>query len=240
MHSAGVAWRGWSTRVRMSVAVLLLLVVAVGVTAMTVPAVAAWDRAGVETVAGLRTPGLTPVMETVSSLASAPVMLTGVVVVAAVHAGWTRRPSAGVRLVLVVGVGWAVVMALKPVFGRDRPGVALADSAALEPLVVDTVGASYPSGHTALATGLALGLAWGARHLAAGLRVATVLAGMLVVGLVGLSRVYLGVHYPSDVLGAVLTVTATTLLLTGILSGPRPPGRTATSEPAAGSAMLGP
>jgi membrane-associated phospholipid phosphatase len=238
-RGTGVGWRGWSLPVWVGAVGLLVLVGVLGVVAMTVPGVADWDRAGVEAVARLRTDSLTPVMRTVTFLASAPVMLTGVALAAGVLAVRTHRLSGAVRLVLVVAVGWASVMALKPVFGRERPSVAMADVLQVEPLVAEPVGASYPSGHTALATGLALALVWACRYAPAVTRWAVTAGGVLLVLVVGLSRVYLGVHYPTDVVGAVMTVGATTLLLTGLLRGPLRARQPAAGGQAAGSAMLG-
>ena len=82
---------------------------------------------------------------------------------------------------------------LKEVVARPRPGGGL----------VDTTGSSYPSGHAAhsvfylwLAATIVLrlrpGMARGAAVLA---------AGFALTALIGLSRVYLGVHYLSDVSG---------------------------------------
>jgi membrane-associated phospholipid phosphatase len=80
--------------------------------------------------------------------------------------------------------------ATKQLFGRERP--ALWASPATE------ASFSFPSGHTmgsmALATSLVV-LAWPTR-----VRWLVVAAGALLVLLVSASRVYLGVHYPSDVL----------------------------------------
>jgi len=72
-----------------------------------------------------------------------------------------------------------------------------------------TLGLSFPSGH-AMATfclvGVIIWFAWANPRPV--LRGATVVAGTAFVVAVGFSRVYLGVHYPSDVLGGWLASTA--------------------------------
>lgn len=78
--------------------------------------------------------------------------------------------------------------------------------------VPDVVGSdhrSFPSGHAtaSMALAIAAGLAlWNTR-----LRWPTIVAGAVLVAGVGLSRVYFGVHYPSDIIGgwclAVICVT---------------------------------
>ena len=63
---------------------------------------------------------------------------------------------------------------------------------------------SFPSGHamgSIIGIGMllyVLGLYW---HPGRAVRVTTMLLGIVVVVLIGVSRIYLGVHYPSDVLG---------------------------------------
>ena len=69
---------------------------------------------------------------------------------------------------------------------------------------------SFPSGHAAAAT-LFYGFlcVYIVSHVESlGLRVAAVLAGITMVLLVAFSRMYLGVHYPSDVLAAISASTA--------------------------------
>lgn len=69
--------------------------------------------------------------------------------------------------------------------------------------VIGASGFSFPSGHTvnsAASYGLLAVIAWRSR-LPVAVRSLAVAAGMVLPFLVGLSRIALGVHYPSDVLG---------------------------------------
>jgi len=102
------------------------------------------------------------------------------------------------NLLLVVGAtagGFLLMMALKRFFDRPRPTV-------VPPLVTETT-PSFPSGHAMMSAVVYLTLGTLIAQLCARSweRVYVMgVAGVLVV-LVGLTRVYLGVHYPSDVLG---------------------------------------
>jgi undecaprenyl-diphosphatase len=86
-----------------------------------------------------------------------------------------------------------LVALLKLAFARARPeGAILAASE----------GFSFPSGHTAAAATLACALVWmGMRRWRHRGLVALLVAGTLWVALMAASRVTLGVHYLSDVLG---------------------------------------
>jgi undecaprenyl-diphosphatase len=113
-------------------------------------------------------------------------------------AGWLllkRRRSAALWLVLWSAGATLLNAVLKTLFARARPDV-------VDHLVV-VVTHSFPSGHALMSAAIYLMLVAlpardlaqpGSRRFLAGLAVLLTL-------LVGSSRVYLGVHWPSDVLG---------------------------------------
>ena len=149
-------------------------------------------------------PGLTAVMAW-ASLYGGPVVLIPAALAAAVaflvH-GWRR----GALLVVLTVAGAALLnWLLKMSFGRARPE-AFFDY----PLPVSP---SFPSGHALYAASIFGGLAalLTARLKHGPLRVVVWSAAAFLILLVGFSRVYLGVHYPSDVLAgysiAVIWVT---------------------------------
>jgi len=105
-------------------------------------------------------------------------------------------------LALAVGGGMLLNTALKFAFHRGRP--------VWEDPLITIATPSFPSGHAAAAT-LFYGFlcVYIVSHVESlGLRVAAVLAGITMVLLVAFSRMYLGVHYPSDVLAAISASTA--------------------------------
>ena len=108
--------------------------------------------------------------------------------------GW--RLSATLLLVSTTG-GSLLTAVLKAGFGRARPELFESGYTASS--------YSFPSGHATVAVGfygtLTLILAYRLRGFA---RWAVVAGGVLLVFLIGFSRLYLGVHYPTDVLAGFL------------------------------------
>jgi membrane-associated phospholipid phosphatase len=94
------------------------------------------------------------------------------------------------------GATWAVGQALKRVYARPRPYQAFGDSRLLVP---EPRGAAWPSTHPAV---LLAFLTVATRNLDTARAVRVVAGGLA--GTVALSRVYLGVHFPSDVVGGLL------------------------------------
>jgi undecaprenyl-diphosphatase len=108
---------------------------------------------------------------------------------------------------------------LKDLVGRPRPQFA-GGGARYETL-------SYPSGHSsgvATLVTVALVLAW--PRLTRSARRVWLTAGVALVLLVGLTRIWLGVHYPSDVIGG-WAIGVGWSLLTALAFGALPGGRAA-------------
>ena len=97
-----------------------------------------------------------------------------------------------------VAASWTVAEGAKYLFNRTRPFLWDTEIA---PLIKTPSSSSFPSGHSATAAAGAITLS----VLYPPFAPALVLAGLLVV----LSRVYLGVHFPFDVLAGISIGTAT-------------------------------
>ena len=152
-----------------------------------------WDEPGATWVRGLDAPGFGTFMEVVSWPGDYTVATVSYVVLLLLALRWGGWPWA----VYVAAAGLLDISneGAKALVGRPRPN----------PLEPGEAG-SFPSGHTVHSV-LYLGVVWSLvaprlperRHRQA-------LAALFVVGvlLTGLSRIYLGRHWPSDVLGGML------------------------------------
>jgi undecaprenyl-diphosphatase len=107
-----------------------------------------------------------------------------------------RDRYTAVQVALCVVGGMLTNTGLKNIFDRTRPH--------FDPALAQAYGYSFPSGHVTAATllyGSLMLLAW--RQIPARpARIAVVVALFFLVQLIALSRMYLGVHYLTDVLAA--------------------------------------
>lgn len=104
------------------------------------------------------------------------------------------RRAMSILVVLAIGTGLGLSTLLKQGFDRPRPD--------LVPHATQVYTASFPSGHALISavTFLTLGALLARTQARWRLKVYVLLAAVLLTGAVGTSRVYLGVHWPSDVL----------------------------------------
>ena len=133
----------------------------------------------------------------ISALGSASVLGLVVAAVAGFLLLQGLRRTAGFIVVARVG-GWLLNSFLKELFQRPRPGVV--------PHLSEVLTLSFPSGHAM--TSAVVYLTLGALLMRLADRRATKIycmaCAMVIAGLVGATRVYLGVHYPTDVLAGWL------------------------------------
>jgi undecaprenyl-diphosphatase len=112
----------------------------------------------------------------------------------AVYLFLCRRWTALALLAAAAGGGLLLSLLLKDLFHRDRPTVVKQLS------IVDTT--SFPSGHSmnSAIIYLTLGTLLARVTPGRGLKIYFISLALLLTFLVGASRVYMGVHYPTDVL----------------------------------------
>jgi len=155
----------------------------------------AFDARAADVVHAVRGPLMTPLFYGITVLANTgPVVFvtaTAVVVLAV-----RRRFASALLVFAVVAGGEAISTTLKRTIARQRPP-------AVDALIGLPADLSFPSGH-ALAAMLLYGvIAFLLARAAAtrARRLAITSAAAVLVFMVGASRVYLGVHWPSDVVG---------------------------------------
>ncbi len=153
-----------------------------------------FDTSVIGFVQGLEAPWLTTVMKIVTWIGSgsvvAPIAVIGFIVLYFVlH----YRQQAFLLVVVIAG---SVIFnsVLKNYFKRERPEIHR---------IMDANGFSFPSGHSMMAFALYAIIAYIAWRNVKTVtsRVVLVLFTTFMIIMIGTSRIYLGVHYPSDIVG---------------------------------------
>lgn len=107
--------------------------------------------------------------------------------------GSSKNKVIGVEALVSLGISQIIVHSLKKILSRERPYNILKH---LNTFGIDLSDYSFPSGHTtasfSLATTLALNIP----------RISIIMIFLALV--IGMSRIYLGVHYPTDVAAGII------------------------------------
>ena len=110
--------------------------------------------------------------------------------------------------VLIMGSAFitvAINYLLKYIFMRSRP---------FDLMIIEETGFSFPSGHAMVSIGFYGYIIYVIRHLNIDIKykkIITILIGLLIL-FIGTSRIYLGVHYPTDIIAGYSCATALLIL----------------------------
>ena len=117
-------------------------------------------------------------------------------------------------LAVTILSGWVVNTLIKALVGRPRPTIVSH--------LAEASGSSFPSGHSFNSAVVYMGIALALAALSArrGVRWSLIAGAAALTALIALSRVWLGVHYPSDVLAGWLGGMAWALTASALLYRP--------------------
>jgi undecaprenyl-diphosphatase len=170
-----------------------------------------WDEQILLSVEQLRSPLLNIMMVDVTALGGlALTIVFGLL--AAVLFLMTRDRAGAIHLVLTAGGGFYISMLTKGLVERPRPNII--------PQLIHASGFSYPSGHSITTSAVYLTMAiLACRHFeGTSKRITLIGLAVVMITLVSFSRVYLGVHYPSDTLSGALIGSSWALLVAALFS----------------------
>jgi undecaprenyl-diphosphatase len=175
---------------------------------------------------GLAPRGPKFLVESVRDLTSlGGVLLRNVIAIGAVTALlFLRLRREAMLLALTVAGAWVVEGAIKGLVGRPRPEIV--------PHLTDAGGASFPSGHAfnSAVVYIAIALAFASLSARESVRLTIIGSAIVLSLLVAWTRVWLGVHFPSDVVAGWLGGAGWAFLAAALLQ--RPADAAADSETA--------
>ena len=202
-------------------AMLCLAVIFLGITFLVVTGrLSGLESSVYASLAHLQTPWMTSVMTFITGIGS-PVTITALALILLLVPPTRRQYGLPIAVGSIVG---AVVMYLiKQLIARGRPDVLR--------LVVES-GYSYPSGHTLASTVvfMIILLVVFRQHKDLRTRLPVLVVCVLIPILIGISRIYLGVHYAGDVIGSFTAGLLVALFADTMFNRPKTPQPAERSE----------
>ena len=166
-----------------------------------------FDNAIIQFVQGMEAPWLTNIMRVFTEVGSTKTVL----VICAITIGlllYVRHGAQTILFTVVIGGTIILNVLLKLFFQRARPDFNR---------LIEISGYSFPSGHTMMAASLYVILAvilW--RNTRQLLRAFVVAGAVFMIFMICISRIYLGVHFPSDIVGGLTASTFWVILATSV------------------------
>ena len=158
--------------------------------------------------AALRSPGLTGIMKVLSHMAGPPVLIIGSLLLSIL----IRQRQKWLSIFLNLSISVTLNLGLKQIYARPRPAIITA--------LVTESGFSFPSGHSmgsAAFYGFIIYLI-AQSDLKPAIKRAVSAMIVALIGLIGFSRIYLGVHYLSDVAGGFLVSSVYLVVFTAFVN----------------------
>lgn len=143
----------------------------------------------------LRNPLLTSIMEFISFIGMDGILILSSLIF--VFFCWKNQKRAAILFTVIVGGGGILNMILKFITARTRPS--------FEPLAIEHF-YSFPSGHSMNSFIFFMTIAYFYYHFTRKKKSSlfALFIATLIIFSIGISRIYLGVHYPSDVLAGYI------------------------------------
>lgn len=179
-------------------AAFVVAVIAAGAVLAGKGALAFIDRPLLEFVSAMQNDILDSTMRVITAIGGGTIIV-GLSIIGAAWFLYRGMATHAFALITAVGGAAGVAVVMKRILERSRPS-------GLQALGEHSF--SFPSGHAALSLAFfGILVYFLLRHThRLSLKICAVTAGIAVVGAIGISRVYLGVHWPSDVVGSYVLV----------------------------------